>query len=190
MDRYGVFSISFPRWNEGRRGRLHCKPERHLSDSWPTLVIEAGYTQSLPSLRSKMRWWFNESNGDVKIVVLAKLYPRRQAILLEKYIRGPRVPRPGATNTRRSSAAAAMPEPNCHQEIWVKRTPGSNPATYVATGALILEFPLLFLHQADPARGERNIVINVPDLQEWSLSCATRLPRPKSNVSKTPLRTR
>ncbi len=40
---------------------------------WPTRVMEAGYSQSMPSLRAKMRWWFAASNRQVKMVVLVKM---------------------------------------------------------------------------------------------------------------------
>ncbi|EPE02352.1 dead deah box dna helicase [Ophiostoma piceae UAMH 11346] len=47
-------------------------PERDGNDSWPTIVFEAGFSQSLESLRMKMRFWFTQSNHDIKIVILAK----------------------------------------------------------------------------------------------------------------------
>ncbi|KAK3945269.1 hypothetical protein QBC46DRAFT_403480 [Diplogelasinospora grovesii] len=53
--------------------------ERPSPTGWPTLVIEAGYPQSMRKLRQKARWWFEASNFDVKIVLpssfgLAKLF--------------------------------------------------------------------------------------------------------------------
>ncbi|KAK0703538.1 hypothetical protein B0T26DRAFT_731810 [Lasiosphaeria miniovina] len=40
--------------------------------AWPTLVIEAGFSQSLGELHIAMRRWFSMSNHEVKIVLLAK----------------------------------------------------------------------------------------------------------------------
>ncbi len=38
------------------------------AESWPTLVIEAGVSQSGPSLRLKMRWWFAASEAQVSYI--------------------------------------------------------------------------------------------------------------------------
>lgn len=46
--------------------------KRPSGKDFPTLVIEAGYTQTWLSLRTKARWWFEHSKYDVKIVLLAK----------------------------------------------------------------------------------------------------------------------
>ncbi len=101
------------------------------------------------------------------IVILAKLDPRRQEIALEKYTEGRHAPRDGATNTRQSCAILG---PICRQKIQVKKNLGLHPATYnvVPKGALVLEFQLLFLHQADLSRGERDIRIEASDLQKWA----------------------
>ncbi|KAK0730613.1 hypothetical protein B0H67DRAFT_562309, partial [Lasiosphaeris hirsuta] len=40
--------------------------------AWPTLVIEAGVSQTLAQLRIGMQRWFSMSNHEVKIVLLAK----------------------------------------------------------------------------------------------------------------------
>jgi hypothetical protein len=41
------------------------KPEsmRPCKDQYPTLVIEAGWSQTLQNLQEKARWWFDESNN-------------------------------------------------------------------------------------------------------------------------------
>ena len=144
-------------------------PERIGHDDWPTLVVEAGYTQSMESLRKKMAWWFDHSNHQVQIVILAKLNHRRREIVLEKYTESLPVPRPGATSTRRSTAAAL--QFICRQEIRVRKDPASNPPSYSVVpegAALVLEFQLLFLRPADPYCGERDIRVEVPALQTWA----------------------
>src|SRR5690606_3733419 len=44
-------------------------PEREQDGSWPTLVIEAGHSESLQRLRQDMHWWFEASNHQVKIIL-------------------------------------------------------------------------------------------------------------------------
>ncbi|OIW30885.1 hypothetical protein CONLIGDRAFT_642929 [Coniochaeta ligniaria NRRL 30616] len=50
-------------------------PERDFPDTWPTLVIEAGFSQSLSELQKAVRWWFAEPLHDVKIVLIVKFEP-------------------------------------------------------------------------------------------------------------------
>ena len=52
-----------------------CRAPRSMrrnEDDYPTLVIESGWSQTWPKLQEKARWWFDKSNGDVKIVLLVK----------------------------------------------------------------------------------------------------------------------
>lgn len=88
---------------------------------WPTIVFEAGFSQSLPSLRAKMRWWFQASGHQVQVVVLAKAFPGGldKHIQIEAWQEQTPTPsdtaRPGATRTR--SLAAGGPEPTCRQTV-------------------------------------------------------------------------
>ncbi|KAK7408560.1 hypothetical protein QQX98_009265 [Neonectria punicea] len=138
------------------------KPERR-GNAWPTLAIEAGYSQTLPGLRKKMRWWFAASDHQVKIVLLVKFQRERDTrIIIEKHIEAAAQIRPGATTTR----AAAQLQPTCTQVITITEDP-SNPLSYnVTRGALRLEFHLLFLRQ--PRQGEGDVVISIQQLQEYA----------------------
>lgn len=137
--------------------------ERPGGESWPTLVIEAGFSQSIGQLRGRMQWWFRQSQHQVKIVILVKMQGHRQTILFEKYTERPATQRPGATSTR----AAATLQPNLDQSIVVTRPPGVDvldAESYIVTrGALRLEFNLLFLREPGP--GERDVVLEVEELQ-------------------------
>ena len=141
-------------------------------DQYPTLVIEAGWTQTLEKLRQKAEWWFAKSRGDVKIVLLVKSSPRSNHIRIEKWKRAPAVPRRGATTTR---AAAAM-TPQCIHVVQIARAAGINnahpsrfdPASYVVTGGpLRLEFIDIFLRQPIPP-GERDLILGNTTLQEYA----------------------
>lgn len=152
------------------------KSQQHQGSHRPTLVIEAGQSQSLQSLRMDMRWWFAASHHDVKIVLLVKLNANRGEIILEKWVEpvlGLR--RQGATVTRAATGAAV--QPHCDQVINITRAPGitnthaagSNPASYIVTrGALRLEFDRLFLRQPDS--GEGDVIIDIPSLQMFAVN--------------------
>ncbi|KAH6850319.1 hypothetical protein B0I37DRAFT_111516 [Chaetomium sp. MPI-CAGE-AT-0009] len=131
--------------------------------SWPTLVIDAGASESLGSLQNDMRWWFHASNHDVKIVILAKFDHPGRAIILEKWEEEPRGIRPGATTTR----YAATLEPIRRQHITITQDTTTNPTSYnVTSGALTLGFRLLFLR--DPRPGEGDFIFSVQSLQAYA----------------------
>ena len=153
-------------------------PQRPRGKDWPTLVIAAGHSQSLEGLRRDMRWWFSASEHQVKIVLLAKLEGSRGEIILEKWQEVSAPPRLGATTTR----APARLEPNCGQLINITRAPGItntdpnrlNPTSYnVTSGALRLEFDHLFLRQ--PGQGEGDVIISIPQLQEYAVKVWRRV---------------
>jgi len=137
--------------------------ERSGPDGWPTLVIEAGDSESLDGLRADMRWWFSTSEHNVKIVLLAKFDHRQHQILLECWEEEAAISRPGATTTRR----AATLQPVLRQSISISRNQGTDPISYnVTRGALVLRFRLLYLRA--PCPQEADFVIGVPDLQRYA----------------------
>jgi hypothetical protein len=141
-------------------------PDRLKREKWPTLVIEAGHSESLPQLRADMRWWFSTSNHDVKIVILAKFNHGQRLILLEKW-EEERAAREGAAATRWSAAI----EPVLQQAITITYDNTGDPentASYTVNGgALVLEFRLLFLR--DPGPGEGDAVLSIPELQSYAV---------------------
>lgn len=138
---------------------------RGRKDDWPTLVIEAGYSESLNQLRADMTWWFTTSNHDVKIVLLAKFDHRQREILLEKWEEETPPSPPGAIT--RSRSAMLEPRQVLRQRIAINRDETTNPVSYnVARGALVLGFRLLFLR--DPVPQEGDIVISIPHLQSYA----------------------
>jgi hypothetical protein len=143
-------------------------PEREGKGAWPTLVIEAGDSESLNRLHEDMRWWFLASNHDVKIVILAKFDHRRQHILLEKWEEV--VSHPQGVLTRRRAVLQQQNglAPILRQTITIIRDTTTNPASYgVHRGALVLSFKLLFLR--DPRDGERDVLLSVHELQEYAV---------------------
>ncbi|KAK0702058.1 hypothetical protein B0T26DRAFT_735685 [Lasiosphaeria miniovina] len=144
------------------------EPQREHLGAWPTLVIEAGHSQSLEALRGGMKWWFGVSDHQVKIVLLTKFDTQQMAAVIEKWVEIQAPARQGATTTR----AAAQLRPDCDQIITITQNPGTNrdnPTSYTVTrGALRLEFDLLFLQQPQPGSAEGDVIIDIPDLQRWA----------------------
>ncbi|KAK3343761.1 hypothetical protein B0T25DRAFT_615061 [Lasiosphaeria hispida] len=137
------------------------KPERAAKGAWPTLVIEAGVSQTLGQLHISMQRLFSMSNHEVKIVVLAKFDGTK--ILLEKWEEEMPVC-PGATTTRRS---LQHQQPVLRQSITITQNATTNPISYnVTRSALVLSFQLLFLR--DPGPGEGDIVFSVQELEEYA----------------------
>ncbi len=137
------------------------KPDRLAKGAWPTLVIEAGESESLTELHNDMRWWFSTSQHQVKIILLAKLDRSQQAILLQRWEEEASAPRQGATTTRRAAAL----EPVLRQDIRITRNP--SPVSYhVTRGALVLPFHLLFLRAPGPQEGD--IVVSIQDLEKYA----------------------
>lgn len=139
-------------------------PQRGGREDWPTLIIEAGDSETLPDLHKDMKWWFSASDHQVKIVILAKIERSQGRIIVEKWIEVPAPPRQGATTTRAAAAAPApMLQPVLDQVIDINGI--GSPPVYTVTRALCLDFHLLFPRQ--PSLGEGDVTIGIPDLQDY-----------------------
>jgi hypothetical protein len=141
--------------------------ERPGKEPWPTLVVEAGDSESLNGLRADMRWWFMASNHDVKIVILTKFDHRQRHILLERWEEEESHPQGALTRSRAARLQHNGLEPILRQTITITRDATTSPASYnVTRGALVLGFKLLFLR--DPGPGEADFVISVQELQNFA----------------------
>ncbi|GAQ09903.1 hypothetical protein ALT_7224 [Aspergillus lentulus] len=58
---------------------------RRDREAWPTLVIEAGVTASLPRLREEARWWLRNSQGEVRMVLVLGIHRQRRTLIIEKW---------------------------------------------------------------------------------------------------------
>ena len=131
---------------------------RQGDNAWPSLVIEAGNTESLPHLRSDAKWWIETSKGEVRIVVLIKVDKLKKSIAILKYI--PR-PRPMAyPNTR--NAPTMVPVESATITIDQSVTPSQ-----IQEAPLTLEFDQVFSRQPNPPN-ERDFILTAADLDEWA----------------------
>ncbi|GIJ98728.1 hypothetical protein Aspvir_000848 [Aspergillus viridinutans] len=132
-------------------------------NGWPSLVIETGVSESLEKLRRDATWWFQNSSGDTRIVILISIKAVTKQIRFEKWqLAPPNLPRP-----TRQAIAQLRQQPNlmpplvqqqansqtafCHQEVIV--TP-----TSITGGPLVIPFRAMFDRQ--PTGAEGDIVIN------------------------------
>ncbi|KAL2753765.1 hypothetical protein ACRALDRAFT_1065025 [Sodiomyces alcalophilus JCM 7366] len=164
---------------DASRKPISLRPEE---DDFPTLVIEAGYTQTWPSLRNKARWWFTASNFDVKIILLIKMSLQSPDIDIEKW-KAEKSTRPGMTTRAMAAQAQPVLSPVCVQTIAITRAPGLSlndprrfiPSSYrVTSGLLRLEFEDLFLR--DPRPGEGDLILGTTELQSFAASVWRSLP--------------
>jgi hypothetical protein len=151
---------------DGGEGDSAGGPKPRGRNDWPTLVIEAGDSESLGELHNDIRWWFSASHHVVQIVLLAKFYRPERQILLEKW-EEERVQDPPGPLIR-SRAQAGILRPVRRQEIRIEEDPENPAASIITSGALVLGFRLLFLREPDAEKGEGDIVFSVSDLQRFA----------------------
>jgi hypothetical protein len=121
----------------------------------PSLVFEAGYTESLPQLRRDAEWWLSNAPHQVNIVVLVAIRPTTRVVVIEKWTLIDRT-KDGQSGTR-SRPAPVFTLPTMTTEITIQpETKGST--TFVVKGApLILEFKKLM--DRDPLSPETDITV-------------------------------
>ncbi|KAI0449763.1 hypothetical protein F5B21DRAFT_31947 [Xylaria acuta] len=141
------------------------KPARNYKGAWPTLVIEAGDSESLGALQDDMRWWFSASDHQVNTVLLTKFDHPNQRIIIERWEEELQT-REGPTITRQSAANHVF-TPMLQQSITITQDTATNPVSYhVTRGALVLSFRLLFLRNPGPQEGD--FVISIAELQAYA----------------------
>lgn len=92
-------------------------PQRSRSGS-PTLVVEAGASESLTGLQSIAQWGILQSGGDVHIVLIISLNQPLSTILIEKWWEST-PPLTGRSHTR--SLTRQEHDPRCVQGITITR---------------------------------------------------------------------
>lgn len=163
-------STTYPvRGAEGNSGdadsSFEAPSQRPSMVSWPTLVIEAGCAQSMANLRKKARWWFEGSNYQVQIVLIAKLFAASRKVVIEKYTAKQVQAYIDAARTRgeMTQPPEAQPLPTPDHVVTIQPPPNviigelTDRSSIIVDGdSLVLEFSLLFLREAgeeDHGRG-------------------------------------
>ena len=96
---------------------------------WPTLAIETGVSESLPRLRQDAAWWFRNSRGETRIVLVMGIKKKTQEVFLEKW------------------QVAPANRPFVLQEIRITKTSAFG-------GPLVLPFEALFCRPPQGAEGD------------------------------------
>jgi hypothetical protein len=132
-------------------------------NGWQSFVIETGVSESLKKLRQDAIWWFQNSSGDTRIVLLISIKARTKEVRFEKWQLAPPNLTPltrQRTNQLRQQAnlmapliqqQAASQSAFCHQEVII--TP-----TSITGGPIVIPFRAIFDRQ--PTGAEGDIVIN------------------------------
>jgi hypothetical protein len=148
-----------------------CRPGK---DDWPTLVFDAGFSESLRALRRDARWWLTNSGGEVKIVIVISIRSAKTLRIEQWCMSPPTGPRPvtRALSNTNTNANAIILVPTKIQELTVIQDPPIPPLpgtipTYTVTGApLDLDFEKLLLRA--PVLPEGNVTLTAADLQAWA----------------------
>lgn len=120
---------------------------------WPTMVFEIGYSESRMQLARDARWWLNDSQGDVQVVLTIDVERARREIIIERW-------EAVRSHTTRSNPTGLRLE--VVQSVKISRLSSQTSAT-VTNGPLVVPFRRLFLRP--PALQEGDISFTVGELQ-------------------------
>ena len=120
-----------------------------VAKDWPTLVFEAGISESLRRLRMDAAWWLMNSKGDVNIVIVISLHRAQATIQIEKWELGP----------VRIRTRSEQPVPTKTQEIIIS-------TDHFDGAPLVLEFQKIFLRPA--ILPERDFTFSAQELSIWA----------------------
>jgi hypothetical protein len=133
-------------------------PSRGRKADWPTIVFEAGISESLSRLRIDTGWWLTNSGGDVNIVIIIAVNQRQLRIQVEKWELA--LPDLGRPCTRSNQQ---MPARTHEITIYPDAITG---APLVVGAPMVLEFDKIFLRPATPP--EIDVVFTAEDLSGWA----------------------
>lgn len=127
---------------------------------WPHLVIEAGDSESLPRLQADAKWWIENSEGQVRIVLILKIDTKKRTIRILKYI-SVQPPSPPRYSLRQYPVSV----PSLSADIFMDHS--VSPAQIQGT-PLTLEFDRIFGRSPNPPF-ESNIVLTTERLNDWAI---------------------
>jgi hypothetical protein len=130
-----------------------------LEAAWPSIVIEAAYSQSFRSLRTTAKWWYNNSGRQTKLILLFDL--RRTPTFSVHIQLWQEVMTSHAGRTLRSAVASPLPQVlipqlNCTQSTYFDSH--HDPAPITLDYSQLMREPL--------PNGKSNIVLTTHMLRE------------------------
>jgi len=149
------------------RQGLHGQPP-----SWPTLVIESGVSESLPKLHDDVKWWFENSRGEVRIVIVMAIRRASRTIIFEQWQLAP----PGQPvtpaviqNLQQMSPPPIPPlvqQPPVNQHRYIAQTVTITPTTATGDVPISLSFQAIF--DRLPNGNETDILFNAQTLVSFA----------------------
>lgn len=138
----------------------------HPASNCPTLVIETGLQMSLPRLRENAKWWFANSNGNVRIVLVITISVNK--VRIEKWQLAP----PGAPRPLSCGDFNALhhqnPPPPLVQQFSASQQPYSAQEIEVTSGGVTgapLVLPYAALFDQAPGPGAADVVLGATELR-------------------------
>ncbi|KAK3363899.1 hypothetical protein B0T25DRAFT_576363 [Lasiosphaeria hispida] len=145
------------RQKEGDSG-LRPDPPRSAGNQFPTLIIEAGNSESLSQLHKNKDWWFdnsppNQPQGDVRIVLLIMVYRPTKRIVVEQWHRSS------------SPSATVVITPHPHKPFSLY-----DSSHWVVKGApMVIPFQDVFLRPTNG--GETDIILTEASFANMGMQC-------------------
>ena len=133
-----------------------CRP---YIDDLPTLVFECGVSESKRRLRAEASWWLQNTQEEVKIVVVLRVSEEDRKITLEQWEMDTG-PNPQATQDRPDGTRTNLTR---IQKVTIVAPLGSRA---VATAPFSLNFNKIFLRDPDPAKGEKDFIFSKKELEK------------------------
>ena len=147
-------------------------PKTRSDDEWPGLVVEVGYSQSLPSLRQNAKWWLESRPRivtpgvvihGVSQVLLLKFKRQEHIIIIESWVLGGPPPRLTRNLGNRPGLATLQQAPTT-----LTRTFNNNTNSYSTTIQGSATIPILWeaIHDTPRPAGQGNYILTTTMLHE------------------------
>ena len=163
FDDIGGTKFKTPRVSKEGDSAFKPLSTRPRDADWPTIVFQAGWSESLRKLRLDADFWLKDSGGDVKIVLLFLIGRRARKIIIEKWENRPISANRPATRLITRAAGNAQTATQI-QGITIDSDSNSNT---VNGAPLTLEFQKIFLRQAVPPL-EHDFTFTAQDLSVFA----------------------
>ncbi|KAK2768578.1 hypothetical protein FQN54_000434 [Arachnomyces sp. PD_36] len=119
------------------------------SGKWPTVVLEAYFSQSLEQVKGDVKWWFDQSGGEVQAVITIDIKRPSCDIFVTTWERG----------IEKGS------DPRQTQTAKVSHENGTEQALVTGDG-ITLKFQQLLLREPNTEKGEKDFVFTVDHLKD------------------------
>ncbi|KAE8381676.1 hypothetical protein BDV26DRAFT_255235 [Aspergillus bertholletiae] len=155
-------------YNKGRKGKeadeIFVPTSRRLL-GWPTLVVETGVSQSYPKLKEVVKWWFLNSEGKVRIVIIIVAKPKW--VRFERWqLAPPNAPTPITEDyiDQLRQQGSNIP-PLVTQPVITQNPYSVEEVTVTAAGVTgaPMTIPIQALYDRAPSSTEKDIILNDSD---------------------------